>query len=236
MMTPKVPVIVDFPLRGEWYTPNTPAKRIPSHGTDMLGETYAYDFMMIDWDRKGKPFFKGSVVRHFLLGTPLARCYGWGQEVYAPLDATVVATGDGLPERKRVHFVGDLLAVLRNMRTFDPKKPDTHAIAGNYVMLQSGAVFVLLAHLQCGSVCVAKGQQVAAGDRLGRVGHSGNSTAPHLHFQLMDSADPAVAKGIPCAFRQYEVLRGSQWETVKNGMPSDKDRFRMCTDDDENAG
>jgi hypothetical protein len=39
-----------------------------------------------------------------------------------------------------------------------------------------------------------QGQRVRAGEVLGRVGHTGNSTAPHLHFQLMDSADPLQTK------------------------------------------
>ena len=61
------------------------------------------------------------------------------------------------------------------------------------------------AHLQPGSVSVAAGQRVRAGDLLGRVGHTGNSTSPHLHFQLMDSADLLQAHGIACAFTAYEV-------------------------------
>ena len=40
--------IVDFPLRGEWRAVHTPASRIPSHGTDMLGQRYAFDFMRLD--------------------------------------------------------------------------------------------------------------------------------------------------------------------------------------------
>lgn len=39
------PVVVTFPLRGEWYAPNTPGHRIPSHGTDQLGQRYASDFV-----------------------------------------------------------------------------------------------------------------------------------------------------------------------------------------------
>ena len=42
-------VIVDFPLRGEgWVAVNTPGDRIPSHGTDMLGQRFAYDLLKVD--------------------------------------------------------------------------------------------------------------------------------------------------------------------------------------------
>jgi murein DD-endopeptidase MepM/ murein hydrolase activator NlpD len=58
--------------------------------------------------------------------------------------------------------------------------------------------YALYAHLAPGTVAVASGQQVRAGEVLGRVGHSGNSTAPHLHFHLMDSANPLHARGILC--------------------------------------
>ena len=40
--------VVDFPLRGEWRAVNTPAERVPSHGTDYFGQRYAYDFMRFD--------------------------------------------------------------------------------------------------------------------------------------------------------------------------------------------
>lgn len=45
-------VIVEFPLRGEWMAPNTPGKKVPSHGTDQLGERYAFDFLQVDWGKE----------------------------------------------------------------------------------------------------------------------------------------------------------------------------------------
>lgn len=40
------------------------------------------------------------------------------------------------------------------------------------------------AHMQNGSLQVRRGQRVSAGDRLGRAGSTGNSTGPHLHFEV----------------------------------------------------
>ncbi|MBP1762425.1 MAG: family metallopeptidase, partial [Firmicutes bacterium] len=49
MSKARAPIIVEFPLRGEWLSPNTPGTKIPSHGTDQLGTRYAYDFIQVDW-------------------------------------------------------------------------------------------------------------------------------------------------------------------------------------------
>jgi murein DD-endopeptidase MepM/ murein hydrolase activator NlpD len=75
-------------------------------------------------------------------------------------------------------------------------------------------------------VAVREGQQVSAGDVIGRVGHTGNSTAPHLHFQLMDGPDPMAAHGLPCAFAAYDVQRGEAWERVERAIPAKADRIR----------
>jgi hypothetical protein len=56
-----------------------------------------------------------------------------------------------------------------------------------------------------------------------------NSTAPRLHFQLMDSADLMSAKGVPCAFRSCEVLRDGRWQKVENAIPGSADRIRYVS-------
>jgi murein DD-endopeptidase MepM/ murein hydrolase activator NlpD len=102
---------------------------------------------------------------------------------------------------------------------------DPARLAGNHVIVATAGTYALYAHLAPGSVAVTSGQQVRAGELLGRVGHSGNSTAPHLHFHLMDSADPLQARGIPCAFAAYLVERDGQWVPVERGIPHRRERL-----------
>jgi murein DD-endopeptidase MepM/ murein hydrolase activator NlpD len=89
-------------------------------------------------------------------------------------------------------------------------------------------VYALVAHARTGSLRVVEGAEVHAGQQLAEVGHSGNSTAPHLHFQLMDAPDPLAARGLPCAFHGYEALQGERWAAVAAGMPGKRERVRSC--------
>jgi SAM-dependent methyltransferase len=63
-------------------------------------------------------------------------------------------------------------------------------------------------------------------EHLADVGHSGNSTAPHRHFQLMDRPDLLDAVGLPCAFRDYEAWRDGAWSRVTAGMPKKRECVR----------
>jgi murein DD-endopeptidase MepM/ murein hydrolase activator NlpD len=114
--------------------------------------------------------------------------------------------------------------------TFRPTPQHVAGLLGNHVILDCGGVHAGLAHFTTGSVAVGLGQRVRAGDQLGRVGHTGNSTAPHLHFQLMDGPDPLTAGGVPCAFRAYEVWRDGEWLRVENAIPTSTERIRSVPD------
>ena len=217
--------VVDFPLRGEWMAAHTPGSRIPSHGTDMLGQRYAYDLIRFD-PRKDSRYYPRSTLRMLLFGVRTRECHGWGEPIHAPFNGEVVTARDGLPERARIHPVREILGVFRTALTFRPTPEGLHRVMGNYVILRSGDIFAGFAHMTTGSVAVTSGQVVRTGDVLGRVGHTGNSTAPHLHFQLMDDANPLVAKGVPCAFRAYEVEEGSEWRRIENAIPKSTDRIR----------
>ncbi|MEZ4219473.1 MAG: peptidoglycan DD-metalloendopeptidase family protein [Polyangiaceae bacterium] len=56
---------------------------------------------------------------------------------------------------------------------------------GNYVKVQhSDGKSTYYAHMMTGSLQVSQGQSVTCGQRLGKVGSSGNSSGPHLHFEM----------------------------------------------------
>ena len=224
-------IVVEFPLRGEWTVERTPAHRIPSHGTDVLGQRYAYDFIRTD-DRPGAHVHPAGSVRWLLIGGRTRDCYGWGAPVHAALGGEVVDAVDGVSERQWLHRVGESWAALRTARSYRANRPsiDAAQLAGNHVIIRTAGVFALYAHLAPGTVVVATGEEVAGGDVLGRVGHTGNSTAPHLHFQLMDSADARHARGIACSFADYLVRRDGTWDHVRNGIPQRRERVRHGAD------
>jgi murein DD-endopeptidase MepM/ murein hydrolase activator NlpD len=65
----------------------------------------------------------------------------------------------------------------------------------------------MYAHLQPGSLRVKVGDAVKRGQVLGLVGNTGNSTEPHLHFQLMDRNSPLGSEGLPYALSNFVVTR-----------------------------
>jgi hypothetical protein len=88
--------------------------------------------------------------------------------------------------------------------------PVLDTAAGNRVVEDlGGGRFALYAHKQPGSVTVAVGQRVERGQVLGKVGNSGNSTEPHLHFHVMDGAGGASAlgaNGLPYVFDRFTLV------------------------------
>jgi peptidase M23-like protein len=220
------PLVVDFPLRGEgWVAANSPGDRVPSHGTDMLGQRYAFDFLQVD-GRSRLHTSPAGLLRALVVGVSTRSCYAWNAPIHAPFDAEIVRAVDGVAERRWIHPVRELARALWNGLTFRPDR--LPRVLGNYVIARHGDVYAAFVHLTPGSVAVREGQQVRAGDVIGRVGHTGNSTNPHLHFQLMDSIDPMRAHGIACAFRAYEVLRDGRRQPVANGIPRRDDRIRSA--------
>lgn len=65
------------------------------------------------------------------------------------------------------------------------------------------------------------GDTVREGQVLARCGNSGNSTEPHVHFQLMDHPDLDVARGIPFTWRGVGVPGNGEAFVVEETVSSD---------------
>lgn len=220
-------LIVDFPLRGVWMTPNSPGTKIPSHGTTSFGEAYAIDFVMIHGEGKSRKPYRSSFVRYLLKGVPLNDFYGWGQTVYSPVNGQVIAVVNDIEERSNVNPFTDLQYMRKATKEYinNHRKPET--VAGNYVLIKlNDTQYALLAHLVKGSITVVPGKTLERNQPIGQVGHSGNSTMPHLHMQFMDSSDFSIAQGIPFVFSEYEIAENGGWKTVHNSIPTTKEVVR----------
>lgn len=143
-------------------------------------------------------------------GTKNTDFVGYGLDVLAPADGVVVYTRNDVadnPARGNQDF-GALLLL--------PDPP--WGVAGNCVVIdhQDGE-FSLLAHMQPGSVRVKKGDRVKQGDLLGKLGNSGATTGPHLHYHLMDGPTLLRSDGLPARFEDtcVPVPKPGQWCDAK---------------------
>lgn len=222
------PVAIDSPIRAAFIAPNTPGSGVPSHGTDKYGETYAIDFVIVDGESPSRKPYRSSFLRYAASGLDLGDFYGFGESVRSPVDGKVVRVVDGIGERNPVSILGDLANTVRVTRDFESGLADYTVITGNCVFIEYGrGAYCLLAHLRNGSIRVEENQRIAAGELIAELGHSGNSTMPHLHMQLMDSMDFRIAKGLPFVLREFSVLESGRWVRRVNALPKKGDILRF---------
>ena len=67
-------------------------------------------------------------------------------------------------------------------------------------------VWAIYAHLQPGSITVKTGDQVKKGQVIGRLGNSGNSSGPHLHFQLSDGPEITTSNSLPFSLDSFSLV------------------------------
>jgi hypothetical protein len=129
--------------------------------------------------------------------------WGYGEPIHAVAEGEVTQVVDGIPENTP--------RVLPTPVTLDN-------IAGNYVIVRIASNrYVTYAHVQNGSLKVRVHDHVRRGDVLGRLGNSGNATAPHLHFQVTDGNSVLQSEGVPFIFDKFTDLGpGSDYEADKH--------------------
>jgi murein DD-endopeptidase MepM/ murein hydrolase activator NlpD len=195
-----------LPFTGRWLVQNSPASRIPSHGTELFGTSHAIDFVPVGADGRSAPRTVSS-----LIGTESPESFvGFGRPILSPVPGEVVAVHDGevdhAARRSPLSLIAYAFTQPSRLRGGAP------AIAGNHVAIRTGSGLVLVAHLRRGSIRVRRGQHVMVGEQLGECGNSGNSTEPHVHVQVSDSLS-REARGVPIAFARS----GGGWWVPRNG-------------------
>ena len=197
---PAESIVLDLPFEGRWLVQNSPERRVPSHGTDLLGERYAIDFVGVDVRRRTAD---RVTLRSVVATERPERFVSFGRPILAPCVGVVVDIHDSEPDHEARRSPLTLIPYLLGQR--DRLGQGVAAVAGNYVILRlpNREVFVALVHLKQGSLSVGVGDHLQPGQRIAECGNSGNSTQPHVHVQAMDSRDLTIAQGIPIVFRSY---------------------------------
>jgi murein DD-endopeptidase MepM/ murein hydrolase activator NlpD len=201
----KPAVVVEPPLKGRgWVAVNGCCDAITSHrgavmavnGQLKVPERFAIDFVKLD---DAGRMFKGD-------GAKLASYPYYGTPVLAAADGVVVNLYNGTDEQ-----------------TPGPEAKGINAenVGGNMVVVDiGGGAYAFYAHLQRDSLKVKLGDRVKTGQTIGLLGNTGNSTAPHLHFHVMDGPSPLNANGLPYAFTRFSsrgVLAPGSDDAIQKG-------------------
>jgi murein DD-endopeptidase MepM/ murein hydrolase activator NlpD len=150
-----------------------------NHHHNAPAQRFAFDIVAVD--DSGRTH-RGDVTKN-------ENYFCFGREIYAPADGMVVEAIDGV-------------------RDNTPGSMNTYCLVGNCVVIEHRTnEFSVLAHFQRGSVAVKAGDRVQRGQLLGKCGNSGNSSEPHLHYHLQDSAIFQDAFGIKCMFDKVPLVR-----------------------------
>ena len=160
---------------------------------------YGMDFMQVD--ATGRTFKgKGQLLEDYFI---------FGKPVLAPAAGIVADCVGDRPDSP----IGRMLVDYEGLQ----RTKDLRLLGGNYVVIDHGnGEFSFLCHLRQNSLKVRKGERVQAGLPVGEVGSSGDSTEPHLHYQLRGSADPDCAS-LPAAFKGFKLWYGDRSLTVEKG-------------------
>jgi hypothetical protein len=144
-------------------------------------ETFA-----IDWAKvKNNRIFDDN-------GSKVEQHYAFGEDVFAVADGIVVSIQDGKPD-----------AAPNNL--MKPETKDDYG--GNHVILEiAPKIFAIYMHLHPGSLTVKVGDVVKAGAPLAKIGNTGPSMGPHLHFGISDKPDFFAGRSLPFVFDRFTAV------------------------------
>ncbi len=179
------------PVKGDrWWAANGPSNFDRHHRNaiiDFASKSYLAQRFATDWLTLGPDglVFTGD-------GTRCSDYYCYGADLLAVANGTVIEARDGIPE---------------GVPPNNYAKTTIQNVFGNSVILDiGGGRYAAYAHIIPGTVSVRIGESVTQGQLIGKLGNSGNSTGPHLHFHLCNGQDGILSEGLPFSFASYDLL------------------------------
>lgn len=182
--------LIGAPLRGEAYISADSCCDASRHTRAALpinGRVWVAQRFAVDWEQMNAEGRIYSGPREKLESYTI-----FGKPVIAVADGVVVSAIDGFPEQTPGRF---------------PTNIGVEEADGNSVILDLGeGRYAMYAHMKTGSIKVHKGERVKVGQAIGLVGNSGNSVAPHLHFQVTAEASSLASNGLPYEIREFRIV------------------------------
>ncbi len=173
-----------LPFEGSWTIVNGCFTKEFSHSWDIPTQRYAYDFLLMD---EGGQSYTGDP-------KDVKSYYCYDKAILSPADGVVVEIANE----------SDDSLILGNGKFFSRAKH----IAGNYIIIKHNEdEYSTLAHLKKDSMVVKVGDKVMGGQKIATCGNTGNSSEPHLHFQVQDGADFYASAGLPVRFASIKLNR-----------------------------
>lgn len=183
------PVVIGPPLKGgNWLAANVADNYghrnalFPINGEWVIPERWAVDYVMVDKDNR---LFSGDV-------NNLQNYPGYDQDLLAVSNGTVIKVVDEFEDL-------EIGKTLENMSLAN--------LGGNFILIDIGHGYTAFyAHVIKGTTTVKKGDKVKRGQVIGKLGNSGNSTGPHLHFHIVKGKDPVGSQGVPYVINKFTLM------------------------------
>lgn len=186
------PVVIGSPVRGpgwvvmETTEPTTHHFLMPVTINNMttVDQRYAQDWFYIDPVTGNAASGNATLARNFL---------GYGKDLLAVADGTVVDVRDGVPENEIIYKLP-----LFSFATG----------TGNNVIIDIGNnKYACYCHIVPGSIRVKKGDTVKEGQVIAQMGNTGQSDIPHLHFEVVTGKPTIIGgEGYPFVFKNFDLI------------------------------
>ena len=176
-----------LPFKGEWFVVWGGDTPEQNRHHDTPNQRFAFDILKTD--EKGSTH-KGSGLKN-------EDYYAFGQEIIAPAAGFVTYVVDGVHDNQ-------------------PGAMNRMFVPGNLVIIKhADGDYSLFAHFKQNSIRVKVVEKVVGGQTIGLCGNSGNSSEPHLHFQVQNTPFFEDKASIKTFFEKITVKRDNKIE-IKN--------------------